>query len=173
MPAVSRLRPGYVVSYPNRDTPSSRAARAGVILALIASVALIAVITVGGWSELAGLEALNFIWCGAYLLIAFYVYRWARGPLPIAVALACLMLAISLIAGTGAAGTSWFDRSHAGYAPPRSMFGGAELSADLIGVLTLLIAPVQLALAVLAAHAFTQAWNVEVDVPETSVANSA
>jgi hypothetical protein len=39
-------------------------------------------------------------------------------------------------------------------------------------VLILLIAPVQVALAVLATHAFTQAWNVEVDVPETPVAGS-
>jgi hypothetical protein len=141
----------------------------GVIAVLLASAALIAAVTVGGWSELAGLEAVNLIWCAAYLLIAFYVHRWARGLLPIAVALACLMLAVSLLAGTGATGTSWFDRSHPGYAPPRSMFGGAGLSADLLGVLTLLIAPVQVALIVLAASAFMQAWNVEVEVPDISV----
>jgi hypothetical protein len=158
-----------VVSYPNRDRPSSRAARALVIAALLVSTGLIAAVTVGGWSELAGLEALNLIWCAAYLLIAFYVHRWARGLLPIAVALACLMLAISLLVGTGATGTSWFDRSHPGYAPPQSLFGGSGLSADLLGVLTLLIAPVQVALIVLAAGAFMQAWNVEVESPAVSL----
>jgi hypothetical protein len=165
MPATSRLRPGYVVSYPNRDKRSSRTTRAAVLATLLASVGLIATVTVGGWSELAGLEALNFAWCVAYLVIAVYIYRWARGPLPIAAALASLMLVISLLAGTGATGTSWFDHSHPGYAPAYSLFGGPGLGANLLGVLTLLIAPVQLLLIVLAAQGFRQAWNVELEVP--------
>ena len=165
MTATSAVRPGYVVSYPNREKRSSRTTRAAVIVVLLISVALIAVVAVGGWSELAGLKAVNLAWCAAYLVIAFYVHRWARGPLPIAAALACLMLATSVIAGTGVTGAGWFDRAQPGYAPPNSIFGFPGLSASLLGVLTLLIAPVQLALAVLAARAFTQAWNVEVEVP--------
>jgi hypothetical protein len=165
MPATSRLRPGYVVSYPNRDKRSSRTTRAAVIATLLVSVGLIATVTVGGWSELAGLKAVNFAWCAAYLVIAFYVHRWARGPLPIAAALGSLMLAISLIAGTGATGTSWFDRSQPGYATASSLFGGIGLSANLLGVLTLLVAPLQLLLIVLAAQGFREAWNVELEVP--------
>jgi hypothetical protein len=165
MPAVTQLRPGYVVEYPNREKRSSKQTRAAVVALLLVSVALIAAVTVGGWSELAGLEAVNFLWCAAYLVIAVYVSRWARGLLPIAAALASLMLLISLVAATGAAGTSWFDRSNPGYAAARSLFGGAGLSANTLGVLTVLIAPVQLLLIVVAAHGFTQGWNVEVEVP--------
>jgi hypothetical protein len=170
MPAASRVAPGYVVSYPNREKQSSRATRVAIVVMLLASVVLIGLVTVGGWSELAGLEAVNFAWCVAYVLIAFYVSRWARGLLPIAVALACLMLVISLLAGIGAAGTSWFDRAHAGYAPARSLFGGPGLSAHTLGVLTLVIAPVQLGLIILAAGGFRQSWNVELEVPAPAAA---
>jgi hypothetical protein len=112
-----------------------------VIAALLLSVGLIVAVTVGGWSALAGLKAVNFIWCAVYLVIAVYVYTWARGPLPIGAALGSLLLAISLLVSIGATGTSWFDRSQPGYAPATSMFGGPGLSANLLGVLTLLIAP--------------------------------
>ena len=54
-----------------------------------------------------------------YVIIAFYIARWARGLLPIAAALAILLLILAVIAGTGLAGTSWFDRNHFGFAPPQ------------------------------------------------------
>ena len=44
--------------------------------------------------------------------------------LPIAAGLAILLLIIAVIAGVGLSGTSWFDRSHAGFAPAQSLFGG-------------------------------------------------
>jgi len=165
MPGAKRLRPGYVVKYPNRDKRASKLTKAVVVAILLVSVALILAVTIGGWSELEGLQALNFIWCVVYLIIAFYVWRWARGLLPIAAALAGLMLVVALIAATGVSGTSWFDRSHEGYAAAQSLFGGAGLSANTLGVLTLLIAPVQALLIVFAARAFLQGWNIEVEVP--------
>lgn len=165
MPAVRTLTPGYVVSFPNREKPASNATRWIVVAILLVSVVLMLLVTIGGWSELAGLTAVNFIWCLAYVVIAVFVGRWARGLLPIAAALGLLMLAISLIAGTGIAGTSWFDRSRAGFAAPDSLFGGTGLSADTLGAITLALAPVQALLIFFAMRGFRQAWNVELEVP--------
>ena len=72
---------------------------------------------------------------------------------------------MALIAGTGYSGTSWFDRSNAGFAPAQSMFGGPGLSPDTLGLVTLLIAPVQVLLIIFAMQGFSQGWNVEVEVP--------
>jgi signal transduction histidine kinase len=161
------LTPGYVVVYPNRETATSKATKATVAFILLVSVALILIITIGGWSKLQGLKAVNFAWCIAYLLIAFYVMaRWTRGLLPIAAALAILLLILALIAGTGISGTSWFDREHAGFASPQTLFGGAGLSPDMLGLLTLILVPVQALLILFAMRGFAQAWNVEVEVPE-------
>jgi len=169
MPAVRHLPPGYVIHYPNRDRAGSRATKAAVVVILVASVVLMLIVTVGGWSMLEGMTAVNFIWCAVYLVIAFYVGRWARGLLPIATALAILLLVVAVIAGVGGAGTSWFDRAHAGFAATRSMFGGAGLSPDTLGLVTLLIVPVQALLIVFAMRAFAQGWNVEVEVPSDTL----
>jgi hypothetical protein len=165
VPAVRNLRPGYTITYPNRDKASSQATKLIVVVILLASVFLMLAITIGGWSKLQGLEPVNFVWCIAYLVIAFYVWRWGRGLLPIAAALAILLLIIALIAGTGASGTSWFDRSSFGYSSAQSMFGGTGLSADTLGLLTILLAPVQVLLIFFAMRGFAQGWNVEVEVP--------
>jgi hypothetical protein len=164
MPAVRNLRPGYTITYPNRDKAASQATKLVVVVILLASVVLMLAITIGGWSKLQGLTPVNFVWCLAYLIIAFYVWRWGRGLLPIAAALAILLLIIALIAGTGAAGTSWFDRSSYGYATSQTLFGGTGFSADTLGLLTVLLAPVQLLLIFFAMRGFAQGWNVEVEV---------
>jgi hypothetical protein len=144
---------------------ASKATKLIVVLILLVSVALMLAVTFGGWSKLQGLTPVNFIWSAVYVLIAFYVWRWARGLLPIAAALAILLLIISLIAGVGASGTSWFDRSHVGYAPAQSLFGGTGLSPDTLGTLTLLLVPVQVLLIFFAMRGFSQGWNVEVEAP--------
>jgi len=160
------VTPGYTVIYPNRDKPASRTTKAIVILILLVSVALMLIVTVGGWSKLQGMKPVNFVWMAVYLIIAFYIgTRWARGLLPIATAMAILLLIMSVIAGTGAAGTSWFDRSHAGFAPAHTLFGGTGLSPDFLGLITLLIAPVQVLLIFFAMVGFSQGWNVELEVP--------
>jgi hypothetical protein len=165
MPPVRNLSPGHVVIYPNRDKVTSQATKLIVVGILLISVVLMMIVTVGGWSKLQGLKPVNFAWSAIYLGVAFYVARWARGLLPIAAALAVLLLIITLIAGLGASGTSWFDRNHLGFAAPQSLFGGAGLSPDALGVVTLLIAPVQVLLIIFSMRAFSQAWNVEVEVP--------
>jgi hypothetical protein len=155
-----------LVAYPNREKAASRVTKAVVSLLLLATVVLILVVTIEGWSQLQGLEPVDFAWCAVYLVIAFYIQaRWARGLLPIAAALGLLLLGISLLAGLGDAGTSWFDRGHAGFAAADSLFGGRGLSAHTLGVLTLAIAPVQLLLILFAMRGFTQNWQVEVEGP--------
>lgn len=164
MPEGRNLPPGYVITYPNRDRITSKATKLIIVLILLLSIALILAVTLGGWSKLQGLAWLDFAWCVIYLAIAFMVAaRWARGLLPIAAAFAILLLIVALIAGLGGSGTSWFDRSHVDYAATQSAFGGAGLSPDLLGTLTLLIAPVQLLLIIFSMQGFAQGWNVEVE----------
>ena len=45
------------------------------------------------------------------------------------------------------------------------MFGGKGLSPDVLGTVTLLIAPVQVLLIFFAMQGFAQGWNVEVERP--------
>jgi hypothetical protein len=166
---VRNLRPGYTVDYPNRHKASSKATKAIVILLLIVSVVLILIVTVGGWSKLQGLKPVNFVWAALYLVMAFYIARWNRGLLPIAAALGILLLILAIIAGTGVSGTSWFDRNHYGFAHADSLFGGSGLGPDALGLVTILIAPVQALLILFAMRGFAQGWNVEVEVPEDQV----
>jgi hypothetical protein len=160
------LTPGYAVVYPNREKASSHVTKAIITIIMLVSVALMLIVTIGGWSKLQGLKPVNFVWILAYLIMAFYIFaRWARGLLPITAGLAILLLMMAVIAGIGAAGTSWFDRSHSGFAGAQSLFGGGGLSPDFLGLLTLLIAPVQVFLIFFAMLGFAQGWNVEMEVP--------
>jgi hypothetical protein len=158
-----------VVIHPNRGKPAAKTMKAIVVLLLLVSVGLMLIITFGGWSKLQGLKPVNFAWCLIYLVIAYYVWRWNRGVLPIAAALAILLLLVTLIAGTGQFGsssaTSWFDRNHVGFAAPHSIFGGKGLSPDFLGLMVVLLIPVQALLIVFAMLAFGQGWNVEMEVP--------
>jgi hypothetical protein len=166
MPQQRTLTPGYAVVFPNREKAGSKVMKAVVAFILLVSVALILIITIGGWSELEGMRPLNFVWCIAYLIIAFYVFvRWSRGMLPIAAGLAILLLMVALVAGVGLSGTSWFDRTQPGFAPAHSLLGGKGLSADTLGAVTVLLVPVQVLLILFALSAFAQAWNVEQEVP--------
>ena len=159
------VKPGYVVTYPNRDKRSSRVTRVAVAVVLTISALLMLLVTVGGWSKLAGLEPVNIIWCAVYLVMAFYVMRWARGLLPIASALAALMFVFTVIAETAAAGVNWGDRSSPDYAPVHTLFGGGGLSPDTLGTLTVLIAITQALLVAAALYGFGQSWNIEYEVP--------
>lgn len=159
MPQRRTLSPGYAVVYPNREKASSKTAKAIVVLIMLISVALMLILIVGGWSKLQGLKPVDFVWCVAYLIMAFYIAtRWARGLLPITTGLAILLLIVVVIAGTGAAGTSWFNRSSPGFA-------AAGLPADFLGLVTVLLIPVQILLIFFTMLAFAQGWNVEVEVP--------
>lgn len=141
-----------VVEHPNRDKAESRATRAAVIVLSVAGAVQIAVVTVGGWSELQGAQPVAFAYVLVYLIIAFYVSRWNRGVLPVAAALAILFAVMAAVAAPG-----WFERDKAG-------FDDAALEASILGMLTLLLVPLQLLLAAFAMRGFAQKWNVEVEV---------
>ena len=87
-----------------------------------------------------------------YLTLAFYAARWNRGVLPVAAALAVLLAIFALVAGP-----AWFDRENAGFAAP------AFLNAELLGLLTLIVIPVQMLLIAFAMRGFSQGWNVELE----------
>jgi hypothetical protein len=160
------VTPGYAVVFPNREKAASKLMKALVALILLVSVGLLLIVTIGGWSQLEGMKPINFFLCIAYLIIAFYIFvRWARGMLPIAAGLAILLLMIAIVAGLGLSGTSWFDRSHSGFAHAKSLLGGQGLSADTLGTVILLLIPVQVLLILFALRAFAQGWNVEQEIP--------
>jgi hypothetical protein len=146
-------QPDVVITHPNRDKASSKATRATVILLLLASAGLMLIVTVGGWSTLVGAKPVQLGYIAVYLLMAFYTARWNRGVLPLAAALAIILAIFA-----GVAGPHWFDRDRAGFADP-------GLPSSLLGMLTLLIIPVQVLLIAASMRGFQQAWNVEVEAP--------
>jgi hypothetical protein len=162
---VGDLRPGYVVTYPNRDKASSRRTKLLVVAVLLVSTLLMLLATFGGWSKLEGLIPLNIAWCLVYLAIARYVMLWARGLLPIAAALGVLMLTFTLIALSSLDGVTWSDRGHAGYAPVHTVFGSGGLSSGTMSALTIAIAVSQVMLIIIAMRGFVQAWNIEFEIP--------
>jgi presenilin-like A22 family membrane protease len=150
------VRPGMaeadvVIEHPNRDAAASRATRAIVVLLLLVSAALVAVITIGGWDALTGARSLQVVYVVLDVFMAVLVVRWNRGVLPVAAALALVLL---IFAAVGAPG--WFERDKDGFAT-------TGLDASLLGLLTVLIVPVQALLIAFAMQGFRQAWNVEVE----------
>src|SRR5918999_3757455 len=141
-----------VLVHPNRDKAESKATKAVVVLLLITSAALILIITIGGWSLLQGAQIVSFTYAAIYLVMAFFVTRWNRGVLPVAAGLAILFAVIAAVAGP-----AWFDRDKPGFADP-------TLDPSILGLLTLILVPVQLLLAAFAMRGFQQQWNVEVEV---------
>jgi hypothetical protein len=142
---------GVRIEHPNRAKASSKAAKAGVILLLVASAALVLIVTIGGWKTLQGAKAVQIGYVLVYLVIAFYVARWNRGVLPVAAALAIILLIFAAVSAP-----QWFSRDKTGFNDP-------GLDSDLLGLITLLIVPVQALLIAFAMRAFTQEWNVEVE----------
>ena len=86
-----------------------------------------------------------------YLTLAFFAARWNRGVLPVAAALAVLLLIFALVAGP-----SWFARDKTGFHEP-------AINAGLLGLLTLLLVPLQMLLVAFAMRSFNQGWNVELE----------
>jgi hypothetical protein len=142
---------GVVVTHPNRDKPVVQATRATVVLLLLISVALMLIVTVGGWTLLEPAKPVEIAYVIIYLTLAFFALRWNRGVLPVSAVLAVLLLIFALVAGP-----AWFSRDKAGFAQP-------AIDASLLGVLTLLIVPVQILLIAFAMRGFQQGWNVELE----------
>jgi hypothetical protein len=143
--------PGVVITHPNRDKPVVQATRATVVVLLLVSAGLVLIVTVGGWSVLEGMVPVQILYIAVYLTLAYFAARWNRGVLPVAAALAVLLAIFALVAGP-----AWFDRDKAGFAQP-------TIDAGLLGLLTLLIVPVQMLLVAFAMRGFNQGWNVELE----------
>lgn len=112
---------------------------------------IVAIVTVGGWGTLSGAEALQITFIPAYLVLAFYIARWRSGLLPVAAALAMVLMSFAL---TG--GPQWFARDQDGFSDPL-------LDESILGFFTLLLVPLQVLLIVFAARGFSQRWSVEVE----------
>jgi hypothetical protein len=154
MAQESDAREGYHIERPNRGKAASKATKAVVILLLLASAFLMFVVTAGGWSKLAGMQVVQIAYIAVYLIMAYYVARWNRGVLPIAAALAIILGIFAAIAGP-----QWFERDKSGFSSP-------ALDESLLGLVTLLIVPVQLLLIAFSMRGFQQEWNVEVEVAD-------
>ena len=120
---------GVIITHPNRDKPVVQATRATVIVLLLASAALVLIVTIGGWKVLQGAVPVQIAYVLVYLTLAFFAGRWNRGVLPVSAVLAVLLLIFALVAGP-----SWFARDKTGFEQP-------ALNAGLLGLLTLLIVP--------------------------------
>jgi hypothetical protein len=147
------IRPGYELWRPNREKPEAKSARALVVFLLLVSAGLALVITLGGWTRLEGGKIFALLYIAIYVLFAFLVARWNRGVLPVASALAIILAIFA-----GIAAPAWFDRAKDGLSSP-------ALPEELLGLLTLLLVPVQVILIAVAMVAFNQDWHVEEERP--------
>jgi hypothetical protein len=147
------IRPGYELWRPNREKAESKSARALVVFLMLVTAGLAFVIIVGGWSRLEGVKFLTVIYAALYVLFAFLVARWNRGVLPVASALSIILAIFA-----GIAAPAWFDRAKDGLSDP-------ALPPDLLGILCLLMVPLQVILIAVAMVAFNQDWHVEEERP--------
>jgi hypothetical protein len=147
------VRPGYELWRPNREKPEAQSARVLVVFLLLVSAAIAFIVIIGGWTRLEGVKPISVLYAGIYVLFAFLVARWNRGVLPVASALAIIL---AIFAGIAAPG--WFDRAKPGLSDP-------ALPPDLLGILCLILVPVQVILIAVAMVAFNQDWHVEEERP--------
>jgi lysylphosphatidylglycerol synthetase-like protein (DUF2156 family) len=141
-----------VIVHPNRQGAEAKATKAAVILLLVASAVITLIITVGGWSKLEGAQMWAIFYIVIYFVMAYLVSQWNRGILPVAAALAILFAVVAVVAAP-----AWFDRDKAGFADP-------ALPPGILGLLTAILVPVQILLIAFAMRAFSQKWNIEVEV---------
>ena len=144
---------GIEIDHPNREKTASKATRAVVVVLLLASALVMIVITIGAWDVLVGAKGVQILYILLYLGIAYLVTRWSRGVLPVAAALAIVLLIFAAVSVPG-----WFARDKPGFDDP-------ALASDVVGILTALLIPLQLLLIGFAMRGFQQAWNVEVERP--------
>jgi hypothetical protein len=146
-------QPETRIEHPNRKKASSKVTKMLIVVLLLASAGLLAIITWGGWDTLEGAKPLQIGYIVIYLVMAFFVLRWSRGVLPVASALAIIMLIFAAVSAP-----QWFDRDKSGFANP-------TLDEGILGLLTALMVPLQILLIAVAMSGFRQAWNVEVERP--------
>jgi hypothetical protein len=140
-----------VIEHPNRVKAESRATKAIVVALLLLSAVIMAIVTAGGWDALQGAKSLQIAYIVVYIVLAFEIGRWRSGLLPVAAALAIVLLIFAAISGP-----QWFARDKNGFANP-------ALDESILGLLTVVLVPLQLLLIVFAARGFSQKWSVEVE----------
>jgi hypothetical protein len=96
---------------------------------------------------------MSLAWAGLYVIFAILVSRWQRGVLPVAASLAVILAIFAAIAAP-----DWFARSKDGLDSP-------ALPEDLLGLLTVIVVPVQLLLIAVSMIGFNQEWHVEEERP--------
>jgi hypothetical protein len=150
-----KVREGYELWRPNRAKAESKTTKAIVAFVLIVSAVLLVIITLGGWERLQspGVGAMTIAWAALYVIFALLVLRWNRGILPVTAAMAIVMIIFAAVAAGG-----WFARAKDGLNSP-------ALPEELLGLLTIVVIPVQILLIAVAMVAFNQAWNVEEERP--------
>jgi hypothetical protein len=155
MAQAAQVREGYELWRPNREKAESKTMKAVVAFVLIVSAALLVVITLGGWERLQspGVGAITIGWAALYVVFALLALRWNRGILPVAAALAIVMVIFAAVAAPG-----WFARAKDGLESP-------ALPEELLGLLTIVVIPVQILLIIVAMVGFNQEWQVEEERP--------
>lgn len=138
------------VEYPNREKPASRTMRMVVVAILVLSGVLITITTLRGWDLMQEARSLNVVFVAIHVVFVVQVLRWSRGVLPMAAGVAAF---IAIFAGSSV--SSWYERDAAGYAD-------ASLSGQL-GLVTVVILGVQIAVILVTIAAFGQRWQEEVE----------
>jgi len=139
------------IEHPNRRKPASQLARLVVIVLLIASAALVLIVSIGGWDTIEGAKPIQLAYIVIYVVMALFVARWSRGVLPMIAGLAIILGIFGCVAAP-----AWFDRDKDGFTDP-------AISSAVLGLLCALLVIVQIALLLSAMIAFRQKWNVEVE----------
>lgn len=150
---------GVIIEHPNRDKPGSLTTRALVVALLCISAAVLTIATIGGWSKIQGAKPVQIAYILIYLVLAFYIARWRSGLLPVAASFAIILLIFCAISGP-----QWFARDKPGFEDPL-------LDESIVGILTILLVPLQILLIVVAARGFSQKWSVEVERRRDGVAS--
>jgi hypothetical protein len=155
--AVGEARPGYELWRPNREKPEAITTKFVVVILLLASAGVAGLATITGWSLLQGGAGMGgaalFFFVLFYIVFAFFVARWNRGVLPLSAAFAVLLIIFAAVAAP-----SWFARDKSGFDDPL-------IPEDLIGLLILVLIPLQVLLIAISMIAFNQDWHVEEERP--------
>ena len=145
-----------VIYHPNREEPAAKATRAIVVLLLIVAGVLTLIITAGGWKSLQGAVPVSIAFIIIYFIMAYYVWQWTRGLLPLAAGMSVMLGVFAAIAAFSSG--SWFDRDATGYDKH------AQLPPALIGLLCVILLPVLALLIAFAMRGFNQKWNIEIEM---------
>lgn len=149
--ADENRRPEVEIDYPNRRKAASKTTKVVVALLLVVSAVLVLIVTIGGWEALQGAKLVQISYIVLFLLCAFLIMRWRSGMLPVVAALAIILLIFAAISGP-----EWFSRDKEGFDDP-------AMDSGLLGMITLIVVPVQVLLIGFAMVGFRQGWNVEVE----------